>query len=88
MNYFEINDYIADEKRKGSRYVKMYELEQVKRTAIPCSILVLTVIGVAISSRKSKGGVGMHIAYGMGLASSYVFLIAFTFSGLALHHNF
>lgn len=74
MNYFEINDYIEEEKRKGSRYIKIFELEQVKRTAIPCSILVLTIIGVAISSRKSKGGIGMHIAYGMGLASSYVFL--------------
>lgn len=74
MDYFEINEYIKEEKRKGSKYIKMYELEQIKRTAVPCSILVLTFIGVSISSRKSKGGIGGHIAYGMGLAASYVFL--------------
>jgi lipopolysaccharide export system permease protein len=45
-----------------------------KRTAIPFSILILTVIGACISSRKIKGGLGMHLVYGIGLGLVYVFL--------------
>lgn len=74
MDYFEISDYIAEETAKGSDYIKVYELEQVKRTAIPFSIIVLTIIGASISCRKAKGGIGIHIAYGLALASTYVFL--------------
>ena len=74
MDYFEIEEYIAEEKAKGSKYVKGYELEQVKRTAIPCSIVVLSIIGATISSRKVKGGIGFHLAYGLAIACVYVFL--------------
>lgn len=74
MDYFEIEEYIEEEKAKGSKYVKGYELEQVKRTAIPCSILVLTIIGAIISSKKIKGGIGIHLFYGLAIACVYVFL--------------
>lgn len=74
MNSIELADYIAREKAKGSIYTKDYEMEMIKRTAIPFSIIILTFIGVCISSKKSKGGTGADIAYGLALASSYVFL--------------
>jgi lipopolysaccharide export system permease protein len=74
MNSIELKDYIVEEKAKGSRYTKDYEMELVKRTAVPFSIIILTFIGVCIASKKSKGGTGADIAYGLGLASSYVFL--------------
>lgn len=74
MNYFELKEFIASEKAKGSIYTKSYEMEQIKRTAIPFSIIILTIIGVCIASKKKKGGTGMDIASGLALASSYVFL--------------
>lgn len=74
MNSFELSDHIRSEKAKGSRSAKTYEMELVKRTAIPFSIVILTFIGVCIASKKTKGGTGAHIAYGLALASSYVFL--------------
>jgi lipopolysaccharide export system permease protein len=74
MDYFEIEEYIKEEKAKGSKYVKGYELEQIKRTSIPCSILVLSIIGATISSRKVKGGIGIHLFYGLAIACVYVFL--------------
>lgn len=74
MNYFELKDYIESEKAKGSIYTKDYEMELIKRTAIPFSIIILTFIGVCIASKKTKGGTGADIAYGLALASSYVFL--------------
>ncbi len=74
MNYFEISRFIEEEEKKGSNLVKRFKLELHKRTAIPFSILILTVIGACISSRKVKGGLGMHIVYGISLGLVYVFL--------------
>ncbi len=74
MNYFEMTKFIEEEKQKGSGFVKRYELELHKRTAIPFSILILTIIGVCISARKIKGGLGMHLVYGISLGLIYVFL--------------
>ncbi len=74
MNYFEISQFIDEEERKGSNLVKRFRLELHKRTAIPFSIMILTLIGACISSRKIKGGVGMHLVYGIGLGLVYVFL--------------
>ncbi len=74
MNYFEISQFIDEEEKKGSNLVKRFRLELHKRTAIPFSILILTLIGACISSRKIKGGLGMHLVYGIGLGLVYVFL--------------
>lgn len=74
MNYFQLKNYIEEEKAKGSMYTKDYEMELIKRTAIPFSIIILTFIGVCVASKKTKGGTGADIAYGLALASSYVFL--------------
>ena len=74
MNSQELATYIEEEKAKGSGYVKEYEMELIKRTAVPFSIIILTFIGVCIASKKTKGGTGADIAYGLALASSYVFL--------------
>jgi lipopolysaccharide export system permease protein len=74
MNYFEISRFIDEEEKKGSNLVKRFRLELHKRTAIPFSILILTIIGACISSRKIKGGLGMHLVYGIGLGLVYVFL--------------
>lgn len=74
MNYFEIEEYIELEKSRGSEYIKMYEEEQVRRTSNPFTIFILVIIGVSISSKKVKGGTGMHLVYGIGLALVFVFL--------------
>ena len=35
----------------------------------------LTFIGVALSSRKVRGGIGMHLGIGIALTFSYIFLM-------------
>lgn len=75
MNYFELNDYIEKEKRKGSIAYKRYENEKHKRLAGPAAIIILTFIGVALSSRKVRGGIGMHLGIGISLTFSYIFLM-------------
>lgn len=75
MNYFELNDYIDREKKKGSIAYKRYENEKHKRLARPAAIIILTFIGVALSSRKVRGGIGMHLGVGIALTFSYIFLM-------------
>lgn len=74
MDFFDIQEYIAIEKARGSEHIKMYEEELVKRTSNPFSIFILVLIGVCISSKKIKGGTGMHLVKGIGLALGFVFL--------------
>ncbi len=75
MNYFELNEYIISEKQKGSKAYKKFEVEKNKRASGPVAIIILTVIGVALSSRKVRGGIGMHLGVGIGLTFSYILLM-------------
>jgi lipopolysaccharide export system permease protein len=49
-----------------------YEIERHKRFAGPFAVFILTIIGVSLSSRKVRGGVGMHIGFGIALSFSYI----------------
>lgn len=71
MTYPELKTFIAKEKEKGSNGIERFEVENYKRTAIPFSTFILTLIGVCLSSRKIRGGIGMHLALGLLLAASY-----------------
>ncbi len=75
MNFFELNEVIQREKRKGSIAYKKYEIEKHKRIAGPAAIIILTFIGVALSSRKTRGGIGMHLGVGLALTFSYILLM-------------
>lgn len=72
MNFWELNRRIREERIKGSEKVKIYEVERSKRYASPFATLVMTLIGVSLSSRKVRGGIGMHLGVGIGIAFSYV----------------
>jgi len=72
MNYWELNERIASEELKGSEKVKFYEVEKSKRMAAPFATLVMTLIGVSLSSRKIRGGIGMHLGLGIGISFAYV----------------
>ena len=73
MNYSELNSYIDKEKLKGSDKIEFYEIEKAKRTAFPFATVILTLVGVSMSSRKVRGGIGMHI--GIGLLISFSFIL-------------
>ncbi len=75
MNFFVLNDYIKREKEKGSLAYKKYEIEKNKRFAGPMAIIILTLMGVALTSRKVRGGIGMHLGLGITLAFSYILLM-------------
>lgn len=73
-NLFELNSFIADQKRKGASNVNSYVLVKYRRWALPVSAFILTIIGVAVSSMKRRGGLGVNLAFGIGVAFIYIFL--------------
>jgi len=77
MDFFEINKFIQDQKLKGAGNVVQYEVEQQKRTAYPFAALILTLIGVSLSSRKVRGGMGMHLGLGIALTFIYILFMQF-----------
>lgn len=72
MNYFELNDFIAKERMKGSENMKFYLVEKYKRISFPFSTLILSIIGASLSSRKLRGGMGIHLAIGITLSFAYI----------------
>jgi lipopolysaccharide export system permease protein len=75
MNFSELNSYIADKKLRGETNINTYLLERYQRTAFPFSTFILTLLGVSLSSRKSKGGTGIKIFIGLGISFVYIFLM-------------
>ncbi len=74
MSYKELRQFIKEEKLRGSSLLANYQIEQHKRLANPLGILIMTLLGVSVSCRKSTRGVGVHVFIGMGLAFSFIFL--------------
>lgn len=72
MNYFQLANFIEAQKLKGSEKTKFYEIEQHKRFSVPFATFILTLIGVSLASRKVRGGIGLHIAFGLAISFSYI----------------
>lgn len=70
----QLLQYIHEEKSKGRANTEIYEAEYHRRTADAVSIIILTLIGAAIASRKVRGGVGLHLARGIIIGAVYIFL--------------
>ncbi len=72
MNIRELNDFLDQQRAKGSDSINLIEVERHARYAYPLSTFILTLIGVSLSSRKVRGGTGLHIGIGTGLCFSYI----------------
>ena len=78
MNLFEIYDHIQDLELKGADNTLPYKIEMHKRIASPVAIIILTVIGAALSSRKTRGGIGLHLGIGIAITFSYILFMEFS----------
>jgi len=78
MNYTELNKFIDQVELQGGENLDTYKIEKYKRLALPLSTYILTLIGVCVSSRKSRGGTGLHIGIGMGFCFSYIVFMQFS----------
>ena len=75
MNRPELNAFIAEEKMRGSEEIPYFELEKYRRTSMPFATFILTLIGVSMASRKTRGGIGLHIGLGMLISFSYILFL-------------
>jgi lipopolysaccharide export system permease protein len=69
-----LNRFIATQKEKGSDMIAVFEVERQSRFSYPLAIFILTLIGVSLSSRKVRGGTGLHIGMGIALCFGYILL--------------
>lgn len=68
----ELSSYISKQKARGFANIKEFEIEYHKRIAMSFAAFILTAIGVSLSSRKVKGGMGLHLGIGLALSFSYI----------------
>ena len=75
LNIRELKDLIATQKMRGDANVMYAAIERQRRVTMPFSVLILTIIGVSLSARKRRGGIGWNIGIGIALAFSYIFFL-------------
>lgn len=73
LNFVELNEFIEKEKARGSSNINRYQVERYKRWSIPASAYILTIIAVAVSSQKRRGGMGVNLAIGITVGMIYIF---------------
>ncbi|WP_425077791.1 LptF/LptG family permease [Psychroserpens sp. S379A] len=73
LQYGELNRFIEKEKQRGSSNIGRYEVVKYKKWSLPVSVFILTIIAVAVSSVKRRGGMGVNLAFGITIAMVYVF---------------
>jgi lipopolysaccharide export system permease protein len=74
----DINRYIQEEKKRGISDTRVLEIEIHRRTADSYTLLILTIIGMAVAARKVRGGMGVHLAIGVSLGAAYIVLSKFS----------
>lgn len=77
MNMNELNDRIEKEKTRGTGVMVDLQLEKYKRFVYPLSAYILTLMGVSLSSRKVRGGIGLPLGIGIFLSFAYIIFIQF-----------
>ncbi len=78
LSYKQLDELIATQKMRGDDNVKLSLIEKHTRFAMPFSAFILTIMGVSISSKKRRGGIGWNIGIGIALAFTYILFQRFS----------
>lgn len=78
MNNAELDIFIKEQQARGSDSIPEFQIEKHKRWASPFAIIILTIIGVSVSSKKSRGGLGLNLAVGLAICVLYIFSMQMT----------
>lgn len=71
--YGDLKRFIAKEEARGSSNVGRFKLVLYRKWSLPVSVFILTIIAVAVSSIKRRGGMGVNLAVGICIAMVFVF---------------
>ena len=86
LPYNELQSLIKTQQMRGDSNIMYAQIEKHNRWAMPFSCIILTIIGVALSSRKKRGGLGWNLALGIALTFSYIlfqrFAQMFVYTGI------
>jgi len=74
----DLDAFIKREKLRGSEMLSTLLVERYNRDAIPASVLILTIIGAVLASRKVRGGSGAHLALGVVISVLYILFSRFS----------
>ena len=74
----ELKRYIERQKERGVANIKDFEIEYERRYAMTAAAFILTIIGLSLSSRKVRGGIGVNIGIGLLLSFSYILFMTVT----------
>ncbi|MFN3939399.1 MAG: LptF/LptG family permease, partial [Chitinophagales bacterium] len=80
LNFQEIHDFMEAEKLKGAGGIEYFQVENNRRTSSAISVLIMVVMGAAIGSWKTRGGMGLNIVAALALASLYMVFLQFASS--------
>lgn len=75
MTLTALNKFIKKQKMRGVTNIEPYLIEKYERITYPFAIIILTMMGVMVSARKSRQGTGFKIALGFVLAFIYILMV-------------
>lgn len=75
MPSISLGSHIRESEKRGVKNLNNYKVELYKRTSLPISSFVLTLIAVTLASKKRRGGIGVNLAAGISLMFLYVFFM-------------
>jgi len=78
MNLGELNRFVREQKLQGTPDIDLYLIEKHRRFSFPFSTFILTMIGVSVSSKKVKGGIGMQLGIGLLISFAYIGFLQFS----------
>ena len=74
----ELRHMVDMEKLRGSEGINDLEVELYRRDATPVTVIILTLIGAILASRRIRGGSGIHLAAGFAIAALFILLDRFS----------
>lgn len=74
----ELQRHIYLESLRGGENINTFKIELYRRQATPVSVIILTMIGAVIASKRVRGGSGAHIAIGFITAALFILMDRFS----------
>lgn len=78
LNLGELKTFVREQRLQGTESIETYEIALYNRYSNPFAAFILTLIGLSLSSRKMKGGIGVQIGFGIALSFAYILFMQFS----------